>query len=256
MPGQADKGNPNFFTLFKGRYNAVLSGTSSTSNVIMLTSTNVVQFLGDCTADDEGNLWVLPEECRPSSPVRLVCPIEPGGDTPGQSIEVVSGVSFETSEKDVLVSHSTTTVQLVSDCELSTNSAQFINALSVEKEKEAVPGAGINASNGLTANQYDTITSKNMLSDVAVSYENSSALTSATLSLETTDAIESIQTQSETIDVLTNPVISKTTIDIPGTSASKITILVVNPDGSVKGEPNKLHYTNGIMFSISDRWYL
>lgn len=135
MADPADKGNPNFFTLFKGRYNAVLSGTSSTSNVIMLTSTNLVQFLGDCTADDEGNLWVLPEECRPSSPVRLVCPIEPGGDTPGQSIEVVSGVSFET-------------------------------------------------------------------------------------------------------------------------SASKITILLVTPDGSVKGEPNKLHYTNGLMFSISDRWYL
>ena len=412
MPGQADKGNPNFFTLFKGKYNAVLSGTSSTSNVIMLTSTNVVQFLGDCTADDEGNLWVLPEECRPSSPVRLVCPIEPGGDTQGQSIEVVSDVTTEVAQKSVIVGVNETPVQLISDAtiemetenaltlstisttdeivissieantttdtfdsgvELTTASSDFVNGVEIQTEsgsflngaslnstndtftgsaslnitsgqvvnevnsdidKELVIGSPVVLTNGLTATQYDNLSSKNVVSNIEVTATKNNAvlsaslettaskaltsaslastrgnavtdanveattakaLTSATikstkkesltsvevvssnssviktvslssnsnpfikslvLNTENTNAVGSITTKSDTIELISEPVVEKATIEIPGISASKITILVVTPDGIVKGEPNKLHYTNGLMFSISDRWYL
>ena len=67
-----DRGNPNFFALFNGSHVAQLAGSSSTSNVFMLTSMNTVQFLGDCTAGADGRMWVLPDECWPKNPVRFM----------------------------------------------------------------------------------------------------------------------------------------------------------------------------------------
>ena len=155
-----DRGNPNFFTLFNGSHVAQLAGSSSTSNVFMLTSMNTVQFLGDCTAGADGRMWVLPKECRPKNPVRFMCPIEPTGDVPGTSYEVV---------------------------------------VDVTAESKAVSGS---------------------------------------------------------MEVAGMPNVKKSVIKVPDTPGSTFAVVTVMPDGTISGEPEVLHYTNGHMFSISDNWYL
>lgn len=71
----ADLGNPNVFTLFKGRYDLTPVASLGTwdKTTVMLTSTNEVQILGDLTLDQaytEGTVVaVLPEEVRPSKTV-------------------------------------------------------------------------------------------------------------------------------------------------------------------------------------------
>ena len=151
-----DRGNPNFFTLFNGSHVAQLAGSSSTSNVFMLTSMNTVQFLGDCTAGADGRMWVLPEECRPKNPVRFMCPIEPTGDVPGASYEVVVDVTAES------------------------------------KAVEVVTGISTGASKALTQATLSTETSK-ALTQATLSTETSKALTQATLSTETATAVDGVE---------------------------------------------------------------
>ena len=151
-----DRGNPNFFSLFNGSHVAELAGSSSTSNVFMLTSMNTVQFLGDCTAGADGRMWVLPEECRPKNPVRFMCPIEPMGDVPGASYEVVVDVTAES------------------------------------KAVEVVTGISTGTSKALTAATLSTETSK-ALTQATLSTETSKALTQATLSTETANAVDCVE---------------------------------------------------------------
>ena len=151
-----DRGNPNFFTLFNGSHVAQLAGSSSTSNVFMLTSMNTVQFLGDCTAGADGRMWVLPEECRPKNPVRFMCPIEPMGDVPGASYEVVVDVTAES------------------------------------KAVEVVTGISTGTSKALTQATLSTETSK-ALTQATLSTETSKALTQATLSTETANVVDGVE---------------------------------------------------------------
>ena len=151
-----DRGNPNFFSLFNGSHVAELVGSASTSNVFMLTSMNTVQFLGDCTAGADGRMWVLPEECRPKNPVRFMCPIEPMGDVPGASYEVVVDVTAES------------------------------------KAVEVVTGISTGTSKALTAATLSTETSK-ALTQATLSTETSKALTQATLSTETANAVDGVE---------------------------------------------------------------
>ena len=118
-----DRGNPNFFSLFNGSHVAELVGSASTSNVFMLTSMNTVQFLGDCTAGADGRMWVLPEECRPKNPVRFMCPIEPTGDVPGASYEVVVDVTAESKAVEVVTGIATETSKALTQATLSTETA-------------------------------------------------------------------------------------------------------------------------------------
>ena len=151
-----DRGNPNFFSLFNGSHVAELVGSASTSNVFMLTSMNTVQFLGDCTAGADGRMWVLPEECRPKNPVRFMCPIEPMGDVPGASYEVVVDVTAES------------------------------------KAVEVVTGISTGTSKALTQATLSTETSK-ALTQATLSTETSKALTQATLSTETANAVDGVE---------------------------------------------------------------
>ena len=151
-----DRGNPNFFTLFNGSHVAELVGSASTSNVFMLTSMNTVQFLGDCTAGADGRMWVLPEECRPKNPVRFMCPIEPMGDVPGASYEVVVDVTAES------------------------------------KAVEVVTGIATETSKALTEATLSTETSK-ALTEATLATETSKALTEATLSTETANAVDGVE---------------------------------------------------------------
>lgn len=129
-----DRGNPNFFTLFNGSHVAELVGSASTSNVFMLTSMNAVQFLGDCTAGADGRMWVLPEECRPKNPVRFMCPIEPTGDVPGASYEVVVDVTAESEVVDVVGGISTQSSNALTQAKASVGTAKALTETTLTTE--------------------------------------------------------------------------------------------------------------------------
>ncbi|UWI18482.1 MAG: hypothetical protein [Bacteriophage sp.] len=77
-------GNPNFFKTFKGRYLLVASaGQVVDTDVVMLSSTNDVQPIGDWTlADYTANepFAVLPDECRPMKTVKIPVVVNDGSD--------------------------------------------------------------------------------------------------------------------------------------------------------------------------------
>lgn len=71
----ADKGNPNFFRTFKGKFALVPSDTQTVdTDAVMLSCTNDVQSIGDWTLVDYvagAPFATLPEACRPGKEVRL-----------------------------------------------------------------------------------------------------------------------------------------------------------------------------------------
>ena len=344
-----DRGNPNFFTLFNGSHVAQLAGSSSTSNVFMLTSMNTVQFLGDCTAGADGRMWVLPEECRPKNPVRFMCPIEPTGDVPGASyevvvdvtaeskaVEVVTGIATGTSKALTEATLATETANAVAGVELATETANAVATATLSTETaNAVAGvelatetanavAGVKLTTksvpnlvsspsamtgaGLTAGQYDGLVGTPALSSATMTETTAKVLSKASMqtttaevlskgSLQTTTAKVlskgSLQTttakvlskgslQTTTAEVLSKgslqteegdflvsatavsgsmevagmPNVKKSVIKVPDTPGSTFAVVTVMPDGTISGEPEVLHYTNGHMFSISDNWYL
>ena len=73
MPN-GDKGNPNVFTTFQGRYTVdVGEGAMYGSDAVMLSCINDVIFLADILSDDTGSLITLPVECRPNKVVTIPC---------------------------------------------------------------------------------------------------------------------------------------------------------------------------------------
>ena len=84
MANLADKGNPNVFTTFKGRYLLVaLSGQVVDTDVVMLSCTNDVQPIGDWTLTDytaNEPFAALPVECRPQKIVKLPVVVNDGTD--------------------------------------------------------------------------------------------------------------------------------------------------------------------------------
>jgi hypothetical protein len=178
-----DRGNPNFFSLFNGSHVAELVGSASTSNVFMLTSMNTVQFLGDCTAGADGRMWVLPEECRPKNPVRFICPIEPTGDVPGASYEVVVDVTAESKAVEVVTGISTGTSKALTQATLSTETSKALTQATLSTETaNAVDGVEMSTSQvgnlvsspspmvgaGLTAGQYDDLVGASALSSATM----------------------------------------------------------------------------------------
>lgn len=78
MADTPDKGNPNFWTSFKGRYQLIpSSGVVADTDVVMLSCTNDVQVIGDFDFDSYTAKTVfatLPEEVRPNKFVSIpVC---------------------------------------------------------------------------------------------------------------------------------------------------------------------------------------
>lgn len=279
-----DRGNPNFFTLFNGSHVAELVGSASTSNVFMLTSMNTVQFLGDCTAGADGRMWVLPEECRPKNPVRFMCPIEPTGDVPGASYEVVVDVTAESKAVEVVTGIATGTSKALTEATLATETANAVATATLSTETaNAVAGVKLTTKSvpdlvsspsamtgaGLTAGQYDglvgtpalssatmTETTAKVLSKASLQTTTAKVLSKASLQTEEGDFLVSATAVSGSMEVAGMPNVKKSVIKVPDTPGSTFAVVTVMPDGTISGEPEVLHYTNGHMFSISDNWYL
>lgn len=279
-----DRGNPNFFTLFNGSHVAQLAGSSSTSNVFMLTSMNTVQFLGDCTAGADGRMWVLPEECRPKNPVRFMCPIEPTGDVPGASYEVVVDVTAESKAVEVVTGIATGTSKALTEATLATETANAVATATLSTETaNAVAGVKLTTKSvpnlvsspsamtgaGLTVGQYDGLVGKPALSSATMTKTTAKVLSKASLQTTTAEVLSKASLQTEEGDFLVSatavsgsmevagmPNVKKSAIKVPDTPGSTFAVVTVMPDGTISGEPEVLHYTNGHMFSISDNWYL
>lgn len=279
-----DRGNPNFFTLFNGSHVAQLAGSSSTSNVFMLTSMNTVQFLGDCTAGADGRMWVLPEECRPKNPVRFMCPIEPTGDVPGASYEVVVDVTAESKAVEVVTGIATGTSKALTEATLATETANAAAGVELATETaNAVAGVKLTTKSvpdlvsspsamtgaGLTAGQYDGLVGTPALSSATMTETTAKVLSKASLQTTTAEVLSKASLQTEEGDFLVSatavsgsmevagmPNVKKSVIKVPDTPGSTFAVVTVMPDGTISGEPEVLHYTNGHMFSISDNWYL
>lgn len=279
-----DRGNPNFFTLFNGSHVAELVGSASTSNVFMLTSMNAVQFLGDCTAGADGRMWVLPEECRPKNPVRFMCPIEPTGDVPGASYEVVVDVTAESKAVEVVTGIATGTSKALTEATLATETANAAAGVELATETaNAVAGVKLTTKSvpnlvsspsamtgaGLTAGQYDGLVGTPALSSATMTKTTAKVLSKASLQTTTAEVLSKASLQTEEGDFLVSatavsgsmevagmPNVKKSVIKVPDTPGSTFAVVTVMPDGTISGEPGVLHYTNGHMFSISDNWYL
>lgn len=278
-----DRGNPNFFTLFNGSHVAQLAGSSSTSNVFMLTSMNTVQFLGDCTAGADGRMWVLPEECRPKNPVRFMCPIEPTGDVPGASYEVVVDVTAESKAVEVVTGIATGTSKALTKATLATETANAVATATLSTETaNAVAGVKLTTKSvpnlvsspsamtgaGLTVGQYDGLVGTSALSSATMTETTAKVLSKSSLQTTTAEVLSKASLQTEEGDFLVSatavsgsmevagmPNVKKSAIKVPDTPGSTFAVVTVMPDGTISGEPEVLHYTNGHMFSISDNWY-
>lgn len=73
---EQDTGNTNVFTVWQGRYEIVPDARHCALDVtrVMLTCTNMVQFMGDAVLTDVASgttFMAMPEECRPSEEVRV-----------------------------------------------------------------------------------------------------------------------------------------------------------------------------------------
>lgn len=284
MTGVPDRGNPNFFALFNGSHVAQLAGSSSTSNVFMLTSMNTVQFLGDCTAGADGRMWVLPEECRPKNPVRFMCPIEPTGDVPGASYEVVVDVTAESKAVEVVTGIATGTSKALTEATLATETADAVATATLSTETaDAVAGVKLTTKSvpnlvsspsamtgaGLTVGQYDGLVGTSALSSATMTETTAKVLSKSSLQTTTAEVLSKASLQTEEGDFLVSatavsgsmevagmPNVKKSVIKVPDTPGSTFAVVTVMPDGTISGEPGVLHYTNGHMFSISDNWYL
>ena len=252
-----DRGNPNFFSLFNGSHVAELVGSASTSNVFMLTSMNTVQFLGDCTAGADGRMWVLPEECRPKNPVRFMCPIEPMGDVPGASYEVVVDVTAESKAVEVVTGISTGTSKALTAATLSTETSKALTQATLSTETaNAVDGVEMSTSQvgnlvsspspmvgaGLTAGQYDdlvgasalssatmTQTKVEVLSGVALQTAEGEVLSGVTLQTAEGEVLSGAGLQAQEGDFLVSATAVSGSIDVTGMPNVKKSVIKV-PD--------------------------
>ena len=212
-----DRGNPNFFSLFNGSHVAELVGSASTSNVFMLTSMNTVQFLGDCTAGADGRMWVLPEECRPKNPVRFMCPIEPTGDVPGASYEVVVDVTAESKAVEVVTGIATGTSKALTEATLATETANAVAGVELATETaNAVAGVELTTKSvpnlvsspsamtgaGLTVGQYDGLVGTPALSSATMKETTAKVLSKASLQTTTAEVLSKGSLQTTTAKVL------------------------------------------------------
>ena len=95
-----------------------------------------------------------------------------------------------------------------------------------------------------------------MLSGAGLQTAEGEVLSGAGLQTAEGDFLVSATAVSGSIDVTGMPNVKKATIKVPDTPGSTFAVVTVMPDGTISGEPEVLHYTNGHMFSISDNWYL
>ena len=98
-------GNPNFFKTFKGAYvHAPSPEAMFTSERVMLSCVNDVQFQGDCMIMNYtpgAMLTTLPPECRPSTEVRVPVVVQTNGvvslNASTDGMVYLAGLSFNIS---------------------------------------------------------------------------------------------------------------------------------------------------------------
>lgn len=105
---EPDRGDPNVFTLYRGRYSVTaLPGAVVDNTAVMRTQTNEVQLLGNVqvTGYTGGAVMVLPEECRPAQACAYPCSIMVDGQYTVCSISVNpdGNVSVATAETDFML---------------------------------------------------------------------------------------------------------------------------------------------------------
>ena len=246
-----DRGNPNFFALFNGSHVAQLAGSSSTSNVFMLTSMNTVQFLGDCTAGADGRMWVLPEECRPKNPVRFMCPIEPTGDVPGASYEVVVDVTAESKAVEVVTGIATGTSKALTGATLATETANAVATATLSTETaNAVAGVKLATKSvpnlvsspsamtgaGLTVGQYDGLVGTPALSSATMTKTTAEVLSKASLQTTTAEVLSKGSLQTTTAKVLSKSSLQTTTAEVLSKGSLQTTTAKVLSKGSLQTE--------------------
>ena len=107
----------------------------------------------------------------------------------------------------------------------------------------------------LSKSSLQTTTAK-VLSKSSLQTTTAEVLSKASLQTEEGDFLVSATAVSGSMEVAGMPNVKKSVIKVPDTPGSTFAVVTVMPDGTISGEPEVLHYTNGHMFSISDNWYL
>ena len=213
-----------------------------------------------------------------------MCPIEPTGDVPGASYEVVVDVTAESKAVEVVTGIATGTSKALTEATLATETADAVATATLSTETaDAVAGVKLTTKSvpnlvsspsamtgaGLTVGQYDglvgtpalssatmTETTAKVLSESSLQTTTAEVLSKASLQTEEGDFLVSATAVSGSMEVAGMPNVKKSVIKVPDTPGSTFAVVTVMPDGTISGEPGVLHYTNGHMFSISDNWYL
>lgn len=221
----ADTGNPSTFKIFMGKY------PTTDNRFVMLTILNDVQFMDDYTADDTGKLTTLPSQCRPTTVMKILAPIQRAEVRATQQIEVVTNVT--TADKSVVTNGASSSMTYVESATSDTHKALTDIEPVFNTGMVSTLGDGIGQANGLklTEDSFTTLTSATSKSATVVN----------SLTKGTVKGVDEVQ---------------KTTITVGADEHSlPYGAVTINPDGTVMGEANSTYYMNGISFNISGNFY-
>ena len=258
-------GNSNFFTIYKGKYK--ITNSDGSENVVMLTKMNILQFTADKTSNAEGLIGAVDEDCRPDSPLRIVCAKDSAARISDTQISVVT---------DVKATKETLSIDKVSSTDVNA-----VGAIKQKKKSVSIPSVSVSdknvvsgvsnsskqvltatASSGLTASQYDGLSSSAVLSGISTTKEVVSKTSVNQSDVSFVDSVSSTNIATSKVNVtqssetvLTSVETEKTTITIPSIPSSPLGVLILNVDGTLVGEPNTLYYLNGLCVNISGNFY-
>lgn len=231
MPN-GDKGNPNVFTTFQGRYTVdVAEGAMYGSKFVMLSCINDVIFLADCTANADGSLITLPEPCRPSQTIKILAPIQRAKTRATQQIEVVTNVTAD--DKSVVTDGTSSSMNYIESTTSETHKALTDIVPVFNTGMVSTLGDGVGQANGLqlTEGSFTALTKATTKSTTVVNKLTKGAVKSI------------VEVQKTKINIGTDE------YSLPYSTVT------INPDGTVIGEANSTYYMNGISFNISGNFY-
>lgn len=222
---EADTGNPNVFKIFMGRY------PTTVNRYVMLTILNDVQFMDDYTADKTGKLTTLPEQCRPTTTLKILAPIQRAKSRATQKISVVTDVT--TNDSNVITDGEKSSITYVESAATETHKAITNIEPVFNTGVVGTLGDGIGQANGLqlTEGEFTSLTK--------ATSKSANVITSFTKgAMKTVNAVQ------------------KTEINV-GTDESTLPYgtVTINPDGTVMGEAGSTYHMNGVSFNISANFY-
>ena len=222
---KADTGNPNGFKIFMGRY------PTTENRYVMLTILNDVQFLDDYIADESGKLTTLPEQCRPTTAIKILAPIQRAKSKNTQKISVVTDVT--TTDTNVVSNGTESPITYVESA--TTETHQAITGIEPVFNTGVVGtlGDGLGQANGLK------LTNGSFTAVTKTTSKSANIITS--LTKDTVNSVNSIE---------------KAEISV-GADESELPYgaVTINPDGTVIGEAGSTYHMTGISFNISANFY-